>query len=365
MHEILPPHRRQPLHEAPSRRRLDFHPLDILEEAREDLGWDVPVVVDAAVVADEIPDDHSFLQPRVVLVDVQHDHTEGQGIRSIAVFQVDTINRTRGVAVLDVLAVVGLAEGLQHPVDLLRLPGQPEGLHDASQGVLQVRSAHVVGVHKGLEDRLRVILGLAEKLAHGGVGHRMVEAAEDPRQLLRPLLDRRVRRGLARHRRQRHQIHEPALFEVRPCLLWALLQHLHQGRQHLPPAPLLPHIGQVGGLLRSASLGAARRRGRRDEGRDDARQDSGAEVNHMSWQLPLRGRGVAKQVRDAHDGLLQQSRPPPISIERQPQSPHNVGLQEVRQALQQHDEKLCTLLARHRLPRSVLLHALQRCRRPR
>mmetsp|Transcript_119400 Transcript_119400/g.385498 ORF Transcript_119400/g.385498 Transcript_119400/m.385498 type:complete len:287 (-) Transcript_119400:251-1111(-) len=236
LHEVGPAGRRNALSEAPAAGGLDLVVVDALEDPHLHLFRDVLALVDAPVVAQEVLQGHAPLQLRVVLVGVQHDDAERKGVRSVRMLQVPSTLCTRVLAVLHVLPVVGVGEDLQHPVDLLRLLGEEEGLQEPPEGLINVRRAPVKGVHEGCEGVFRLRSGLPEKLAHGRVGHAVVQAPQDPPQLLGPLLEGRRARVA---RRQGRQSQEPGLLQHGPALLGLLLQLRHEVLHGLAVAPLL------------------------------------------------------------------------------------------------------------------------------
>mmetsp|Transcript_46893 Transcript_46893/g.100990 ORF Transcript_46893/g.100990 Transcript_46893/m.100990 type:complete len:216 (-) Transcript_46893:99-746(-) len=183
---VLPSRLGQRLSKASRGRRFDLSLLQIQENSGQYLRGNVTSVVDGSIVADEVLDDHSLLQLRIVLIDVQHDYAEGKSVGCITILQIDVVGLA--FVVLQVLAEVDFSERLHHSVDLLCLSRQAEGLHDAAQGLVQIGSSHVEGIHEEREDILRIVLGLPEKLTQRRVWHCMVQASEDPREFLRPFL---------------------------------------------------------------------------------------------------------------------------------------------------------------------------------
>ncbi len=128
--------------------------LNILVDSDEILVWKIGVVVDAAVVLDELLLGHTLHDLAAVQIRVEHDDGIRQHVRGVGVGE--------GVRVPCDVAVGELEH---ETIDLLGLAWQAERLEEFAQGIDEALLAEVHHVHKRVHDVNVLLVTLAQVLA--------------------------------------------------------------------------------------------------------------------------------------------------------------------------------------------------------
>lgn len=127
---------------------------DGMEEFGEVLSGEIHPSIDCSVVPDELLLRHLLLHLRIVLVGVKHD--QGVAEDEHGVLAREDLRR--------LLLVEPVREGLQDPLNLLRLPWQSEGLEVATEGDVEDDAGEVEGAGEFVQHLDVELVGIAKKV---------------------------------------------------------------------------------------------------------------------------------------------------------------------------------------------------------
>eukprot|EP00443_Scrippsiella_acuminata_P023992 CAMPEP_0115347636 /NCGR_PEP_ID=MMETSP0270-20121206/94987_1 /TAXON_ID=71861 /ORGANISM="Scrippsiella trochoidea, Strain CCMP3099" /LENGTH=225 /DNA_ID=CAMNT_0002769573 /DNA_START=127 /DNA_END=804 /DNA_ORIENTATION=- len=119
VHEVLDARWGDAFHKAARARGFDLVRAEVLKYLSQNLFRVVLALIATPIIPQEIVENHTFFQLRIMLVHVQHDTTECQRVCRISAFQKPGTLLIGRLAIFDVFPIISLAKSLQNTVNLL------------------------------------------------------------------------------------------------------------------------------------------------------------------------------------------------------------------------------------------------------